>query len=80
MATWGLRPTADYEPLLLVKGDRLEPTLVLMDVGDFVRLSVFPFPVTFWRSRLRGLLAEGGGGREGAGHGAREYTWQGWPG
>ena len=46
----GLCLTVDYEPLALVKGDRLEPTLVLMDVGDFCRLSVFPSPVTFWRS------------------------------
>ena len=46
----GLCMTADYEPLLLLKGDRLEPTVVLPNVGNFFALNVVPFSVMFWRT------------------------------
>jgi hypothetical protein len=46
----GLCLIADYLPLELVKGDRLEPSSTLFDVGVFLRgFAVFPVFVTFWR-------------------------------
>jgi hypothetical protein len=34
----------------LVKGDRLEPTSWMIDVGEFDQISVFPCIVMFWRT------------------------------
>jgi len=40
----------DIAELGLLSGDRLEPTTWLRDVGDdFNNISVFPYPVVFWR-------------------------------
>ena len=36
----GLCPAGDYEPLQLVKGDRLEPTLCLLDIVFFYNVGV----------------------------------------
>ena len=44
--------TEDYETLALKKGDRLEPSIHLMDVGDFFGLTTVPQQLTFWRPEL----------------------------
>ena len=45
--------TADYEPLLLLEGDRLGPTVALPNVVNFFALHVFPFSVMFGAPRMK---------------------------
>ena len=45
----GLCLTQDYTPLGLRKGDRLDPTPSLPDIGNFFELCCCPVDVTFWR-------------------------------
>lgn len=43
--------TLDFPALGLARGDRLEPSATLRDVGDFEALAVFPVTVLFWCRR-----------------------------
>ena len=53
----GLSLVADYPPLLLKKGDRLEPWSGCTDVASFARIAASQFPtrVLFWRASLEGM-------------------------
>ena len=46
----GLALLQDYPPLDLLKGDRLEPSPELPDVGSIGIVAVWPLLVTFWRN------------------------------
>ena len=46
----GLVLTQDFPELALLKGDRVEPTWSLQDIGKLFVVSMFPFDITFWRS------------------------------
>ena len=45
----GLCLVDDYPPLLLRRGDRLEPCPTLPNVADFKHLTSFPVSLVFWR-------------------------------
>ena len=45
----GLALVEDYAPLNLRRGDRLEPSENLSDIGKFDDIMVFPVLLTFWR-------------------------------
>ena len=44
--------SADVPSLGLRRGDRLEPSVAVMDVFALERIVSFPFPIVFWRSSM----------------------------
>ena len=40
---------ADYPPLALLAGDRLEPSFAVPDIGNVENQTKFPLELTFWR-------------------------------
>ena len=45
----GLALSWDIPSVGLLAGDRVEPCAFLNDVGDFFQLTIFPWPMLFWR-------------------------------